>query len=412
MFRQKNNCSNLPEALVKLKAQQIKEDKLNKGIIILKDNHCQNLLEARKYLKLHPIEVFRWRFNQFFKKKELKPIIWFFWDFSSLKFIYSKIKPEIKTYSKKEPSTFFLWFLGIYFATFSISSSRYENRKDSLETRLAIIGTQLTTEARKGAFRSVIRTQNAEIPKKPEIWNPPTIIFSLIKDEIDADIIKETKELVMSLKDKLNNLDLSEINLEGADLYRANLKETDLVGANLQRAKLQRANLSGANLNFSYLSGAKLSTANLSETSLSGVDLSGQYLIETDLSGAKLEGVDLIKAKLIKAKLKGADLRLTDLSGANLSGANLSGANLSGANLSGANLSGANLSGANLSGANLFKINISNINELKLAENWEKASYTEAEFNWADIKWIPKEKKANDMEIQKIRNKLAKTKNK
>jgi hypothetical protein len=81
-----------------------------------------------------------------------------------------------------------------------------------------------------------------------------------------------------------------------------------LNGANLRRAQLRQADLSGA-----YLSGADLSYANLR-----GANLSDAHLCEADLGTTNLGG-----AILIKAHLKGADLEWADLNGANLTDADL-----------------------------------------------------------------------------------------
>jgi uncharacterized protein YjbI with pentapeptide repeats len=137
--------------------------------------------------------------------------------------------------------------------------------------------------------------------------------------------------------------DLSEADLNGANLSRAKLR-----GANLSRAKLRGANLSTANL-----SGANLNGARLNGTSLIGADLRDANLIAADLRWATLRWAILFKADLGGANLSGANLSEGYLSWANFSEANLSEANLSWANLSHADLPGANLSGANFNNADL-----------------------------------------------------------
>ncbi len=120
------------------------------------------------------------------------------------------------------------------------------------------------------------------------------------------------------------------------------LKKIKALG-NCPSCDLSEANLEGANLR----------GANLSNSNLEGANLKGAYLSNSNLKGANLEGADLWKANLFKANLKGADLKGANLYKANLRGANLTGANLEGANLRGASLTGANLEGENLTGANL-----------------------------------------------------------
>ncbi|MEN8198443.1 MAG: pentapeptide repeat-containing protein [Thermodesulfobacteriota bacterium] len=78
----------------------------------------------------------------------------------------------------------------------------------------------------------------------------------------------------------LSDENLDEADLEGADLSNANLREADLEGANLKGANLSGANLSGADLSEAdlyraVLSNADLSEANLEDTLLDDADLSG-----------------------------------------------------------------------------------------------------------------------------------------
>jgi uncharacterized protein YjbI with pentapeptide repeats len=103
-------------------------------------------------------------------------------------------------------------------------------------------------------------------------------------------------------------LDLSHIDIRGANL----------VGGNLQRINLYHTNLEGANL------------------------------CEVNLQMAILSAANLAEANLLRANLHEAILSAANLRGANLSHANLNGASLFLANLQGANLDSANLDGANL----------------------------------------------------------------
>jgi len=74
---------------------------------------------------------------------------------------------------------------------------------------------------------------------------------------------------------------------------RPDLSETNLSGAKLPRANLRRTNLSGANL---------------SEAFLHGGNLRGAFLIEADLARANLIRADLIEANLRRGILTRADL--------------------------------------------------------------------------------------------------------
>jgi uncharacterized protein YjbI with pentapeptide repeats len=121
------------------------------------------------------------------------------------------------------------------------------------------------------------------------------------------------------------------VNLDGAQLFKAQLQDV-----NFAAASLNDANLDGDTLNDADFSGASLSLA---------------LLNHADLSGGNLSKADVTGAFLVGTVLTNADLADANLSGANLTGANLSHAVLTNANLSGVNLSGANLTDVNLTGA-------------------------------------------------------------
>jgi hypothetical protein len=131
---------------------------------------------------------------------------------------------------------------------------------------------------------------------------------------------------------------------ERADFWDANLSDEDLQGADLSGAGLLDANLSDADLWGADLSGANLLFA----------DLSDAHLKDADLFGADLWNANLRKANPIGAHLEGADLRNATLWGADLTHATFLGANLRNADLGGTDglrvqaLARANTSNANL----------------------------------------------------------------
>ena len=137
------------------------------------------------------------------------------------------------------------------------------------------------------------------------------------------------------------------------DLSEADLQLADLSGADLSSTRLHSAKLDGTNLSNAVLRDAILSGTGLGRAILYTADLQGALLRRSNLSRAKLTGAILCRADLLNANLSGANLREANLCRATFHRANLRGANLSGADLSGANLRSADLSGADLSGANL-----------------------------------------------------------
>jgi hypothetical protein len=112
------------------------------------------------------------------------------------------------------------------------------------------------------------------------------------------------------------------------DLNEANLSEVALGGANLRNAKLIRSNLEGVNLGGMDLSGAELWGTNLRTANLSGADLFGANLLGANLSNSNLKSVNLHVAGVLGANLSSADLSGADLGGADLGMAILEEANL------------------------------------------------------------------------------------
>jgi uncharacterized protein YjbI with pentapeptide repeats/beta-lactamase regulating signal transducer with metallopeptidase domain len=160
----------------------------------------------------------------------------------------------------------------------------------------------------------------------------------------------------------LSTVDLSGLDLTGKDLSHADLSGANLTGTRLAGADLTEANLSGADLTNADLSHCKSTGANLSGASLHGTRLAGMDLTRVDLSGADLRGLDLKEVRLAGAALSGADLAGWDLSRQDLSRVDLSGANLTGTRLVGAVLTDANLSGANLTDTDLSHARMSGAN--------------------------------------------------
>jgi len=83
-----------------------------------------------------------------------------------------------------------------------------------------------------------------------------------------------------------------------------------------------------------------LSQANLQYADLSKLDLRGASLFQTNLTRADLSFADLREANLKGASLERANLREANLAGANLRRANLKGAYLGGADITGTDLTG------------------------------------------------------------------------
>jgi uncharacterized protein YjbI with pentapeptide repeats/uncharacterized RDD family membrane protein YckC len=195
----------------------------------------------------------------------------------------------------------------------------------------------------------------------------------------------------------LNNVDLSGIQLQGANLYQANLRDSifsgtgkdrhlgtfDDVIANLSGANLKEADLAGANLSY-----VLLNRANLMQVILNKADLSFAQLNQTNLSSVKLIGANLEGANLAKASLTGAELGESQFIKANLQGANLGrvrgvGASFSQANLSQSNWQGSDLSSVDFSKANLQQADLTST-QLKGA-NFRNVQLENANLSYTDL---------------------------
>lgn len=121
----------------------------------------------------------------------------------------------------------------------------------------------------------------------------------------------------------IRSYDSENVWLEGVDLSEANLDNANLCGVYLNYAILNGASLASVHLEMSYLNDVDLVDANLNYADLSSVHLKRTTLAGTDLYGANLCGADLREANLERADLIGANLSGADLTEASLSGADL-----------------------------------------------------------------------------------------
>jgi uncharacterized protein YjbI with pentapeptide repeats len=153
------------------------------------------------------------------------------------------------------------------------------------------------------------------------------------------------------------------LDVRGADLSGANLSRLPLMRlhagltleegrhATVEQSRQAAANLARVDLSDAQLQGAQLSRATLDEAVLVEAHLEGADLGKATLRRAILAGTHLEGADLTRAQMEGATLLEAHLEGAFLLGASLEGANLFEAHLEGAKLVGAHLEGATLLGA-------------------------------------------------------------
>lgn len=111
-------------------------------------------------------------------------------------------------------------------------------------------------------------------------------------------------------------IDLSETNLQGFDLFELDFEDVSFRGAQLQGAVLFSANLQYT----------VLINANLQGTDLLATKLQGAYLNDAKLQGADLTSTDFRRAKLQNAQFQGTEIFMADFRGANLKNAQFQGA--------------------------------------------------------------------------------------
>jgi uncharacterized protein YjbI with pentapeptide repeats len=229
------------------------------------------------------------------KKWFTSSLKWLLLDFSGVRLVWRKIKPPFEPSAwKRQPSTFLLWSIAIYAAFFGITSQRYENTVDVIETRANAIFAQLSSPDYKKALSRISRVQNMKCPQKPEFLKPCSVFSSLIGNN------STYEEIVVVLRDTLEmwKTSLTGVNLEDSDLRGADFQKADFEGTNLQNADLEGANLKEANLK-----GANLRCANLRKVNLEGADLTTAILVGANLLTARLTNANFSKANLAGAVL-------------------------------------------------------------------------------------------------------------
>lgn len=149
----------------------------------------------------------------------------------------------------------------------------------------------------------------------------------------------------------LTGVDLSRLNLRGADLSdgwfeRARFDGCDLTGAKLDRSVLAHCSIADARLDDVTAVKANLGNANISGSSLAGIDLT-EAILET----TKLTRVGLQRAKLSRANLRAIVLTEVDLSEITAEEMTLNEAEISGLRMANAKLERCLFIGLELGGA-------------------------------------------------------------
>ena len=117
---------------------------------------------------------------------------------------------------------------------------------------------------------------------------------------IEVELDKEGKLVKRKSIIDLNQANLERANLKGADLWKANLERANLWKANLEGADLWKADLWGANLEEANLWKANLEGANLEEANLKGAKYLNPTQVKSACNWEKARFSEELKQKLAK----------------------------------------------------------------------------------------------------------------
>lgn len=176
----------------------------------------------------------------------------------------------------------------------------------------------------------------------------------------------------------LGNLDLSNMDLRGAQFQQAQLQVVKFNGTQLDSANFSGAVLIGINFDETKLQNAKFAQAEIKkvtffEAEMKNVDFSGTQWSDSMMSYFSCEGCNFKSAQLSGAILDGSHLPHSNFAESILENVNFSSSDLTGAIFVKANLTGANLSKSQLTKANFQAARLK-------ATNISQAAYAEAIF--------------------------------
>lgn len=217
---------------------------------------------------------------------------------------------------------------------------------------------------------------------------------------------------------ELERLDLSELNLSGADFSGAVLTKTDLTAAllngvrfddallsevifnraNLSESSFRRVSASGSEFNEAHLQKANLRDADFTGAMFSGADLSQAILSGAICSGANFSGVRAERLVADKAEFADVNLTKANLVDARLTHIGFVGASLKGSDLSRANCLRADFSGADASDCN-FRESLLQDSQADVKTTFSRSNFQKAILN--EVSWdAPTLNQANFNEAQ------------
>ena len=154
---------------------------------------------------------------------------------------------------------------------------------------------------------------------------------------------KEDDKSTLGAVPPVRHIDLSHVNLSGADLRRSifqngSFRHANFVGANLDRSvgirtDFSRADFRGAQFRRFLVSSSNFRKTKFGDRDITDADEPYPTFLESDFSGAGFYFSDFADADFSDSKLSGVSFRESDLSKANLVSADLTGVKLDGLKL-------------------------------------------------------------------------------
>lgn len=173
---------------------------------------------------------------------------------------------------------------------------------------------QKLTEAIKGQqYLKSILARNEQTRKKKDDTIPLNEYLLSLLQQGNISLSNRIRRENLRVSVDFHDCDLSNANLDGADLYEVNFRNANLENASLRWANFYGATLMEANMSKTYCDHAAFKHANLQSAKLEGANFEYTYLDRADLQYANLTNVS---AKY--ASLECADLRDAVLMGTNL----------------------------------------------------------------------------------------------
>ena len=266
--------------------------------------------------------------------------------------------------------------IGIYFAWGNLTTAREGQITERFTRAVNQLGNE-KMEIRLGGIYALERIANES---KKDYWPIMEIMTTyvrenspVINDDLEVEVTGNQNEATLNTKVKAEiqailtvigrrkhySRETFGLDLHGTCLRKADLK-VHFEGVNLQGAELQKANLIEAHFEKAFLNKAHLEGAELLDAHFEEAFLEKAHLEKAVLCGAHFEGAELLDAHfeeafLEKAHLEGANLMNAHLEGAFLEEAHLEGAYLINTHLEGTHLEMAHLEGACINRADLIQ---------------------------------------------------------